>query len=127
MEKESLQYNCQDLDQEQNMDVMPVQNNTQRIHLVVNNEKMDYSGKITGITYYGRQKRIVNDVGILLYFGNESNFPVSRTKSEFNGRFKLEELPPGFYTIRAKYGESETLMQCIKVLPGQEVFQALFL
>jgi len=124
-EKESIQFNSQDLDQEQNVNMNPVQLNTQNVHVHVTTEKIDYSSKITGITYFGKKNEIVKDAVILLFFGQETSVPVYRTKSDANGNFAIEELPPGFYTIMAKYGEYQAKTQFIKVLPGQNVYQTL--
>jgi len=124
-EKKSIQFNSQDLDQEQNVNMNPVQLNTQNVHVHVTTEKIDYSGKITGITYLGKKSEIVRDANILLFFGHETVIPVYRTKSDSNGNFTVEELPPGYYTIVAKYGDIQTKTQFIKLLPSQNVYQTL--
>ncbi|NLY19427.1 MAG: carboxypeptidase regulatory-like domain-containing protein [Clostridiaceae bacterium] len=126
-EKESFQFNSQDLDQEQNANLNPVQLNMQNVHVHVTAEKTDYSGRITGITYFGRNREIVKDATILLFFGHETVVPVYKTRSDADGNFVIEELPPGYYTIKAKYGEYQVKTQFIKVLPGQNVYQALHL
>lgn len=127
IDRESLQYNSQDLDQEQNMSVSPVQNNAQNVHVVVINEKMDFSGKISGVTYNGKNKKMLGEVSICLFFGHENYIPVARTKSDENGNYTIEDLPPGFYTLSAQYGEMQTRTQYIKVLPGQNVHQTILL
>jgi hypothetical protein len=127
LEKDNLQYNSQDMVQEQNMKLNPTQNNAHNVFVVVANEKADYSGKISGITYLGKSRIITKDVDILLFFGQESTVPVYRTKSDANGNFNIGDIPPGFYTICAKYGEYQTRTQYIKVLPGQNVYQAILL
>jgi len=126
-EKESIQFNSQDLDQEQNVNMNPVQLNTQNVHVHVTTEKIDYTGKITGVTYFGKKNEIVKDAIILLFFGQETTAPVYKTKSDVNGNFSIGELPPGFYTIMARYGEYQVKTQFIKLLPGQNVYQALHL
>ena len=126
-EKESIQFNSQDLDQEQNVNMNPVQLNTQNVHVHVTTEKIDYSGKITGITYLRKNNEIVRDAGILLFFGHETMVPVYRTKSDSEGNFIIEDLPPGYYTIMAKYGDYKTKTQFIKILPSQNVYQTLIL
>lgn len=126
-EKESIQFNSQDLDQEQNVNMNPVQFNTQNVHVHVTTEKIDYSGKITGITYFGKKNEIVKDAIVLLFFGQETSVPVQKTKSDANGNFAIEDLPPGFYTIMARYGEYQVKTQFIKLLPGQNVYQTLHL
>jgi len=125
LERESLQYNSQDLDQEQNMDVNPVQNNT--VHVTVNQPERDMSAKITGVTYKGKSKQIMGGTGLLLFFGYDGNTPVARTKSDENGNYGFENLPPGYYCIQVQneYGEIRT--HYVKLLPGQEVSQALFI
>jgi len=124
LERKSVQYNSQDLDQEQNMDVNPVQNNT--VHVTVNHEERDLSAKITGVTYNGKSKQILSGIVILLFFGYEGNIPVARTKSDEYGNFSIENLPAGFYNIRTQneYDEIKTLY--MKLLPGQDACQAVF-
>ncbi len=124
LERESLQYNSQDLDQEQNMDVNPVQNNT--VHVTVNHEKMDLSAKICGVTYNGKSRQISGGTGILLFFGYEGNIPVARTKSDEHGNYSFDNIPPGYYSIRTQNEYGEFRMHYIKLLPGQETCQALF-
>lgn len=125
LERESLQYNSQDLDQEQNMNVNPMQNNT--VHVTVNNEKKDLSAKITGVTYHGKSKQIAGGTGLLLFFGYDGNIPVARTKSDEHGNYSIESLPPGYYSIRTQNEFGELKMHYLKLLPGQEACQALFI
>lgn len=124
LERESLQYNSQDLDQEQNMDVNPVQNNT--VHVTVNHEQRDLSAKITGVIYNGKTRQILCDTGLLLFFGYEGNIPVARTKSDENGNFIVENLPPGYYNIRTQNEYGEIKIHYVKVLPGQDACQTIF-
>lgn len=126
-ERESLQYNAQDLSQEQRVNTNPVQLNTQNITIVVSDEKEDFSGKITGITYVGKPSKIQKDVAILLFFGQEGTIPVYRTKSDENGNYVIEDLPSGFYTIVARYNERQVRSQFIKLLPGENVYESLIL
>lgn len=126
LERDSLQYNAQDLQQEQNMDLNPVQNNAQTVQVIVNDEK-DNSGKISGVTYYEKMGQIIGDVHIFLFFGYDSNVPVYRTKSDSNGNYGIEDLPPGFYSVKAHHGERETRLEYIKLLPGQKVTQNILL
>lgn len=123
--KESIQFNSQDLDQEQNVSMNPMQLNTQNLHVHVTTEKIDYSGKITGITYLGKGNTIVKDAEILLFFGHETIIPVYKTKSDSSGNFSIEELPPGYFNVVAKYGEHQTKTQYIKLLPGQNAYNAI--
>lgn len=122
-EKEHLQFNSQDLDQEQNVHTDPVQLNTQNVQIVIPRE--DYSSVITGNTYKGKNKDIAADVNIVLFFGYEGNVPVHRTKSDSNGNFRIEELPPGFYCIAAQYSEYPVKKYFIKLLPGQTLHQTI--
>jgi hypothetical protein len=125
LDRESLQYNSQDLDQEQNMDLNPVQNNT--VHVSVNPQERDLSGKIKGVTYKGRNKQIIGGVGLQLFFGYDGNTPVARAKSDENGNYSFENLPPGYYCIRAINEYGDIRIHYIKLLPGQEANQTLFL
>ncbi len=124
-ERESIQFNSQDLDQEQNMNMNPMQLNTQNVHVFVMNEKNDYSSRITGITYNKKTKNIIKDVEILLFFGYESINPVCKERTDLNGNFTIADLPPGFYTIVAKWGDSHSQLQQVKLLPGQTVFHTI--
>jgi len=128
LSKESIQYNHQDLDQEQRMDVNPLQLNTQNIHIHVRNNINNYCGKITGTTYQGKSKDIVPNATIFLFFGSECKQPVYKTSSDNNGNFVIEELPPGYYTIFAEYKSILSYRShYIKVLPGQTVHQSILL
>jgi len=120
-EREHVQFNSQDLDQEQNVHLDPVQLNTQNIQVILARD--DYSCVITGNTYKGKNRYIAADVNILLFFGYEGNVPVHKTKSDSNGNFRIEGLPPGFYCIAAQYSESPVERHLIKLLPGQTLHQ----
>ncbi|WP_027622804.1 carboxypeptidase-like regulatory domain-containing protein [Acetivibrio clariflavus] len=127
-ENDSLQYNSQDLDQEQKVDVNPVQLNTQNVNVYVDPPKTDYSGKITGITLRRKDNEVLQYVDIYLYFGHKCGLPVYETTSDCNGNFAIENIPPGYYIIHAQCGSN---LKCespyIKVLPGQSVHQTLVL
>ncbi len=126
IDTDSFQYNSQDLDQEQKVDVNPVQLNTQNVNVYVKNEKIDYSGKITGTTMLKKNKFTIGYVNIYLYFGHKCGFPVCETNSDNNGNFIIDDLPPGYYIIYAQLGNT---LKCqsnyIKVLPGQTAHQTL--
>lgn len=128
LEKDSIQYNKQDLDQEQKVDVNPTQLNSQNLHIFMCNDKNDYAGKISGITYLERNKEIAMNVEIFLYFGHERSQPVFKTNSDNNGNFVIEDIPPGYYTIYAQLGESLRYQShYIKVFSGQNVYHAILL
>lgn len=127
LNKDSLQFNSQDLDQEQKVDVNPVQLNTQNLHIYVSNDIKNYYGKITGTTYQKEDKEIVKNAGIILFFGNENLLPVYKTNSDQNGNFIIEDIPPGFYTLSAeRNGKIKYRSAYIKVLPGQNVNKLIF-
>lgn len=126
LEKDSLQYNAQDMDQEQRVDVNPVQSNSQHLHIYVGSEKQDWSGKITGTTCMESSREPLKNVEILLFFGGESRTPVCRTQSDNNGNFTLDALPPGFYTLYFRSGDILRYQTgYIRVLPGETVFQSI--
>lgn len=128
IKKDSIQYNSQDLDQEQKVDMNPIQLNTQNIHVYVNNDMKNYYGKITGTTYLKINKEIVKNVDILLFFGNENLLPVYKTNSDQNGNFIIEDIPPGYFTLGAERdGKLKYRSSYIKVLPGQNVNKSIFL
>nr|WP_010252010.1 hypothetical protein [Acetivibrio cellulolyticus] len=128
LETDSFQYNSQDLDQEQKVDVNPVQVNTQNVNVYVKNEKIDYSGKITGVTILKKNSETVQYVNIFLYFCQKCGLPVFETNSDSSGNFIIEDIPPGYYILCAQLGSN---LKCqsyhIKVLPGQSVHQTLML
>lgn len=124
----SNQHNSQDLDQEQNVDVKPVQLNTQNLHITTGYNISDYSGQISGVTYLEEDKKVISDVNILLYFGDISKIPVYKTMSDKNGNFVIKDLPPGYYSLVAYIGKKlEYAIQYIKVLAGQNVYHAIHL
>ncbi|WP_051624357.1 carboxypeptidase-like regulatory domain-containing protein [Clostridium akagii] len=127
-DQHSTQENKQDLDQEQQVDVKPSQINLQRIDVTVNTKLENYSGKITGIIYINKENAIATEAEIFLYFGGVSDFPVYKTNADKNGCYSIEDLPPGFYSIKAIYNDSiMTTMYNIKVLPGQNSNQPIYL
>lgn len=127
-ENDSFQYNSQDLDQEQKVDVNPVQLNTQNVNVYVDNKKVDYSGKITGITLQKKDNEVLQYVDIYLYFGHKCGLPVYETNSDCNGNFVIEDIPPGYYIIYAQIRNNiKYQSHYIKVLPGQTVYQTLIL
>jgi len=125
--KDSIQFNSQDLDQEQKVDMNPVQLNTQNIHIFVSNDKNNYSSKITGITYMERSKNIAANAKICLFFGNECRLPIYETNSDINGNFVIEDIPPGYYTLLAELGDLEYRSHYIKVLPCQNIHESILL
>lgn len=128
VENDSLQYNCQDLDQQQNVDVDPVQLNSQNLHVHIDNDRKDYSSKITGTTYLEDNNAIIRNVDIYLYFGFDRRLPVCKTTSDENGNFKIEDIPPGYYILHAEHrGALRYRSQLIKVLPCQTVSELILL
>lgn len=127
IEKDSIQYNRQDLDQEQKVDVNPMQLNTQNFFVQIRNDN-NYSGKITGITFLEKSKEIAQNVNITLFWGLECKHPVYKTNSDNNGNFIIEDLPSGYYTLSA---ELKTHLryrsEFIKVLPCQNVQYLIYL
>lgn len=127
-EQHSTQENKQDLDQQQQVDVKPSQINLQKIDVTVNTKLENYSGKITGIIYKNKENVFATEAEIFLYFGGISDFPVYKTNADKNGCYSIEDLPPGFYSIKVIYNDSiVTTMYNIKVLPGQNSNQPLYL
>lgn len=128
LEKDSIQYNAQDLQQEQKMDVKPLQLNSQDLRFYLSNTPNNYSGRITGTTYIKGSKESVAKVRVLLFFGHDRKFPVYKTKSDEHGNFVIDDLPPGFYTIVAKYdGDLKYESHYIKVFGGQIIHQSVLL
>lgn len=126
IEKDSIQFNSQDLGQEQNVDLKPIQVNSPNIHIHVNDDK-NYSAKITGTTYLERNRYILKNVKIYLYFGYESRFPVYETNSDYNGNYAIEDIPPGYYILIARYDVYEYRSHYIKVRPCQSIHHSILL
>ncbi|OPJ55194.1 carboxypeptidase-like regulatory domain-containing protein [Clostridium oryzae] len=127
-EQNSMQQNRQDLDQQQEVDVKPSQVNVQRIDVILNNKLENYSGKITGTIYSNIKDVIDDEPQIYLYFGTINNFPVYRVSTDKNGKYVIEDLPPGFYSIEVICNNLVVAsVYNIKVLPGQTTEQPLYL
>lgn len=127
LEKDSIQYNAQDLQQEQKMDVNPLQLNSQNLCIYLSSQN-SVSGKITGTVYIKASKETVANAHIMLFFGHDRKFPVYKIKSEENGNFEIGDIPPGFYTIVAKSEENLKFeSHYIKIFGGQVVHQSILL
>lgn len=119
-QEENLQYNRQDMDQVQNIDLNPTLTNRQNIHFNLIGDARTYCGKITGTAFSETNKAIAANAAVLLFFGNDKERPVYRTSCDSNGNFVIEELPPGYYSLVIEYGAGHAhRMQYIKVLPCQ--------
>ncbi len=127
LESDSIQYNCQDLDQEQRVDVNPTQSNTQNIHIYIGSDKINLAARITGVAYIEKSKEAAPNVKIRLFFGHESVMPVYETYSDNNGNFVIEDLPPGYYMLSAELGNLKYHSHYIKVLPGQSIYESVLL
>lgn len=128
IQKDSLQYNAQDMNQEQKLDMNPIQSNTQHLHIYIDNKRQDYSGRITGITCLEANRATIRHAEVQLFIGGESRFPVLKTHSDENGNFVLEQLPPGFYTLYVKSGDVLRYQSgYIKLLPCETVYQTVLL
>lgn len=126
-QQESTQENIQDLDQQQQVDVKPSQVNVQRLVVTINNKIENYSGKITG-TIYTEENSLASNAAIALYFGNISELPVLQLNTDSNGNFIIENLPPGYYTLRAFHNEVYSdIIPNIKILPGENITQNIYL
>ena len=124
----SVQENKQDLDQTQEVDVKPSQINVQRLEVMINNKIENYSGKITGVVYRSTTHEMVSNVGIRVYFGSSTEYPVYKTSSDENGNFLIPDLPPGYYTLELLYQEiHKGKVINIKVLPGETSYQPILL
>lgn len=119
-----IQYNCQDLDQEQNVDLKPVQLNSQNVNITIDK---DNSAKITGKTMMARTKNKVSGVCVYLFFGHMCKKPVYETTSDKNGYYAFEDIPPGYYTLFARMQDYRYESYFIKVLEGQHVEHTIML
>lgn len=113
-EQVSSQLNNQDMDQ--------VQFNTQNINFSVRDQSL---GKIIGVVYAEKNKILLNQIQVSLYFGDVSKTPIKETKSKDNGYFEFTELPPGFYTVVARINTTNYPFQYLKVTIGDIVFLSI--
>ncbi len=128
IQKDSLQYNAQDMNQEQKLDMNPIQSNTQHLHIYIDNKGQDYSGRITGTTCLEANRSTIRHAEVQLFLGGESRCPVMKAHSDENGNFTLERLPPGFYTLYVKSGDALRYQSgYIKLLPCETVYQTVLL
>lgn len=125
--KESFQYNSQDMDQEQEVYMNPKQYNKQDVRVFLVNEKVDYACIITGSVYDRKTRNIIKRAEVLLFFGYDSSMPVYKTKSDENGNFTIDDLPPGFYSIVAAYGDLRSKIYYMKILPAQKNCQIILI
>jgi hypothetical protein len=125
--KESFQYNSQDMDQEQKVSMNPKQYNKQDVHVFLVNEKIDYACKITGSAYDRKTRNTIKGAEVLLFFGYDSSMPVYKTTSDDNGNFSIVDLPPGFYSIMAVYGDLRSKIYYMKILPEQNACQVILI
>lgn len=126
--QKSSQENTQDLDQEQHVNANPFQFTSQNVQIVVGENKNNYAGKITGTTYLAKYNKIVSDVVILLYFGNDIELPVCKTYSDISGKFVIDNIPPGYYRIKAYLRDDYVYSSpYIRVLPGENIEHTIFL
>jgi hypothetical protein len=127
-DQRSTQENKQDLDQQQQVDVKPSQINLQKIDLTVTNQLDNYAGKMTGVLYKNSSSIFVAKADVFLYFGYVNELPVCKTKSDENGNYSFEDLPPGYYCIKASYDNYlGATVYNIKVLPGQNSNNSIYL
>jgi uncharacterized surface anchored protein len=125
--KESFQYNSQDMDQEQKVNLSPKQYNKQDVCVFLINEKADYACKITGSVYDRKTRSTIKGAEVLLFFGYDSSMPVYKTTSDDNGNFSIDDMPPGFYSIIAVYGDLRSKIFYMKILPGQNACQIVLI
>lgn len=127
LESKSVQYNYQDLDQEQNVDVNPKQTNTQNIYIYLNSPPGNLAAKLTGVTYIEESREVAPWVQIRLFFGYGGLIPVYETYSDGHGNFVIEDLPPCYYTLSAECGDLKYRSNLLKVLPAQVVHVSVLL
>lgn len=128
MQKDSIQYNKQELEQEQKVDVNPVQLTSQNIHIHINEDLNKYCGTITGTICLENNKKISYNTKVSLFLGNESKLPVHELRPASNGNFVVKDIPPGFYTLLAESGANlQYRSKCIKIVPGQTFYISILL
>ncbi|MCT4594821.1 MAG: carboxypeptidase-like regulatory domain-containing protein [Anaeromicrobium sp.] len=130
-DQSSIQKSMQDLDQDQHVETNPSQFNFQNVQLTLDNDMSKFAGKITGVVYSKNNREIIPNAIILLYFGSyddSRSYAVCQTKSDDNGNFVLDGLPPGYYTLYAYLGRYlREKIHNIKMLPGQNHHQSILL
>ena len=125
--KDSFQYNSQDMDQEQKVNLNPKQYNRQDVCVFLVNEKADYACKITGSVYDRKTRSTIKGAEVSLFFGYDSCMPVYKTASDDNGNFSIDDLPPGFYSIAAEHNDMRSKLYYMKILPDQNACQVIII
>lgn len=126
-QQQSTQENMQDLDQQQQVDVKPSQVSFQHLDVTINNKIENYSGRITGTTYT-EENTLASNVEITLYFGSIGGLPVLQLSSNNNGNFVIEDLPPGYYSLKALHNKIYSdIIPNIKILPAENANQTIYL
>ena len=112
-----MQYNSQDLDQKQIVDIKPVQLNAHNIYVSGDHELP----RIAGTTVTERGRDILPHVQLYLYFGHRCKEPVQGATSDGNGNYHFDGIPPGYYTLYARRGSLNYQSHLIKIMAGQSV------
>jgi len=130
MQKDSIQYNKQELDQEQKVDVNPLQLTSQNIHIHINDDLNKYCGTISGKINIENNEKIPPNTKVSLFLGNENQASLLKLRPDSNGEFVIKDIPPGFYTLLIESRvNSQHRSKCIKIkiLPGQTFNKSIHL
>ncbi|PAB58700.1 peptidase associated/transthyretin-like domain-containing protein [Anaeromicrobium sediminis] len=131
LDQSSIQKSMHDLGQDQHLETHPSQFNFQNVQLTMDNNMDNFAGKIAGVIYSKSNREITPNAIVLLYFGSyddSKTYPVCQTKSDDNGNFVIENLPPGYYTLYAYLGRYfKEKIYNIKIMPGQNHHQSILL
>ena len=97
-EREHVQFNSQDLDQEQNVHLDPVQLNTQNIQVILARD--DYSCVITGNTYKGKNRYIQQMSTYFFSSAMKGMFPFIKPNQIRTGISELKAYLRAFTALR---------------------------
>ena len=116
---DSIQYNKQELEQEQKVDVKPLQLTSQNIHIHINDDLTKYCGTISGKINTENKDKIPRNTKVSLFLGNEKSTSLIELRPNSNGEFVINDIPPGFYTLLIESEQYRSKSIRIKILPGQ--------
>ncbi len=119
MHSDSIQYNKQELEQEQKVDVNPLQLTSQNIHIHISDDLNKYCGTISEKINTENNDKIPRNTKVSLYLGNEKHTSLLELRPNSDGEFVIKDIPPGFYTLLIESWQHRSKAIRIKILPGQ--------
>lgn len=98
------------------------QTNAQTLHVHVHNllPHQAHSGHLTGRVLAEEDESALGGAEVEVYFGTAAGYPVTTTRTNPQGEFGAEDLPPGFYSLRIRSpGRPVAMVYNLRVRPGE--------